>query len=117
MNGYGSDVTRTWTSEAAHPVFKALCDGMIDLEQQLAASIKPGIPYPDLHAAAHKGVAELLITTGVSSASSANELLENGVAQRFMPHGVGHLLGIQVHDSAGHQSDVRGTIAPRPRGG
>lgn len=114
VRGYGSDVTRTWTSDDAHPVFKTLLQGMVKLEQELVASVEPGLPYPELHHKAHRGVAEGLIAAGISSAKEADELIETGIAQQFMPHGVGHLLGIQVHDVGGHQSDIKGTITAPP---
>ena len=44
----------------------------------------------------------------------AEEAFEKGLTYPFLPHGLGHLLGIQVHDVAGRQVDREGTIAPPP---
>ena len=45
---------------------------------------------------------------------SADSLLESGVTSVFLPHGLGHLLGIQVHDVGGHMADDHGTMIEPP---
>lgn len=113
VNRYGSDITRTWTKDSAHPVFKSLVDGMIALELSLVDSLTPGKPYRDLQTLALRGVANLLIEHEICS-GTADALVEQNIPQWFMPHGVGHLLGIQVHDVGGHQLDESGTKLPPP---
>ena len=113
LHGYCADITRTWARPGVHPVFQALLDGVRQLQQRSLDDIVSGLPYPTLHERAHQQLAELLLTTGVAH-GTADELLELGVAQCFMPHGLGHLLGLQVHDVGGHQIDADGTILPPP---
>lgn len=107
VNGYGSDITRTTASPHCHPVMASLIDGMDSLERDIVASVRPGIAYPALHDQAIAGVASLLVEHGIARLS-ADELFEREIAHKFMPHGVGHLLGIQVHDVGGHQLDESG---------
>lgn len=113
VNGYCSDITRTSTADAAHPVFRELVAGMEELEQALVTTITPGMAYPELHGRALRGVANLLITHEICK-GTVDALCEQGVPQWFMPHGVGHLLGIQVHDVGGHQRDENGGRLPPP---
>jgi Xaa-Pro dipeptidase len=41
-------------------------------------------------------------------------VVEAGIVSTFFPHGIGHFLGLQVHDVAGHVSNDRGTPNPAP---
>lgn len=107
VNGYGSDITRTTASAHCHPVMKSLIDGMTQLELDIVARVKPGLPYPALHDQALAGVAQLLVEHGIAKVG-ADELVERELAHKFMPHGTGHLLGIQVHDVGGHQASAAG---------
>lgn len=111
--GYASDITRTYVAPGADPVFVRLLEGMKTLQSHLCEASRPGRSYVDLHFDAHRGVGALLAETGVLRIP-AGEAFEKGLTYPFLPHGLGHLLGIQVHDVAGRQVDREGTIAPPP---
>lgn len=113
VRAYGSDITRTSVSEDVHPAFMSLCSAMEELELALVEEVAPGKAYPSLHASALDRLAGVLVDHEICS-GKPDELVELGIPQIFMPHGVGHLLGIQVHDVGGHQSDSLGTILPPP---
>ena len=113
VNGYGSDVTRTTVKESAHDSFKSLLAGMEILEQELVAMANPGVNYPEIHLAALYKIGQLLIELDICH-GSAEELMKSHVSHLFMPHGVGHLLGLQVHDVGGHQQSINGAIKPPP---
>ena len=82
----------------------SLITGMVALELEIVASVKPGVAYPSLHDQAIAGVASLLVEHGIAKVAKS-ELIDRRLAHAFMPHGVGHLLGIQVHDVGGHLSN------------
>ena len=113
VNGYASDVTRTYATEAAPGLFVALLDGMDALERELVEAVGPGVSYVDLHRRAHRGVAALLCEHGVLR-TSVDEALERGLTLPFLPHGLGHHLGLQVHDVGGRQVDPAGTKVEPP---
>jgi len=110
--GYASDITRTVVTDAAEPEFRTLLRGLDVLQRELVAMVTVGRAYPEIHFAAHAKVAALLTAVGIVRASPA-EALASGVTRTFLPHGVGHHLGIQVHDIGGRQAAPEGgTKAP-----
>ena len=113
VNGYCSDVTRTWTAHSANPLFQNLVAGMDGLQQELVGEIRPGPEYVDLHLSALRKLADLLLALDICR-GDAERLWELQVPQLFMPHGVGHLLGVQVHDVGGRQRDATGAQTPPP---
>ena len=115
VRGYASDITRTYVTAAADPVFALLLDGMKTLQARLCVQGRPGTSYVDLHLETHRGVGALLSEAGVFRVSGT-KAFEKGLTHPFLPHGLGHFLGIQVHDVAGRQIDREGTIAPPPDG-
>ncbi|MFT4863481.1 MAG: Xaa-Pro dipeptidase [Pseudohongiellaceae bacterium] len=112
-NGYGSDITRTSVTASAHPVFVDLLKGMETIELALVAAVKPGISYVDIHVQTLKMIGELLLRLEIVTCDS-DTLFNHQLTQVFMPHGVGHLLGVQVHDVAGFQQDIHGTQLSAP---
>ncbi|MBI4821881.1 MAG: Xaa-Pro dipeptidase [Deltaproteobacteria bacterium] len=93
--GYGSDITRTWAKSAGP--FAELVARMAQLQDEVIARIEVGKMYEALHDEAHELLAGALIDTGLYR-GSADSAVELGVTRAFLPHGLGHSLGISVHD-------------------
>lgn len=110
--GYAADVTRTYASPAAD-AFAALVAGLDAAQRALIDRIRPGIDYGDVHVDAHRAVAALLAEHGLARCS-AESAFESGLTRSFLPHGVGHLIGLQTHDVGGHQITPDGGIRPPP---
>ena len=107
-NGYSSDITRTWSNGDAR--FQALIDGVEAAQLALVDQVREGRDYRAIHLDAHLRLAGVLQDLGVVTMSPEAQL-ETGVSAVFFPHGIGHLLGLQVHDVAGFAaSDAGGTI-------
>jgi Xaa-Pro dipeptidase len=98
--GYCSDITRTYAA-AGEGRFAALVKGMDLLREHLCNMVAPGVEYLAIHRKAHSGVAALLSASGLVSGISDEAMVEQGITRVFFPHGIGHFLGIQVHDVAG----------------
>ena len=113
VRGYAADITRTLAAPHCDPRFAALIDGMVQIELDLCAMVKPQLPYGDLHHQGHLLIAGLLQEQGILKVSP-DEAVTEGLTRPFFPHGLGHHLGIQVHDVAGRQGAPDGTPAPPP---
>ena len=110
---YAADVTRTYA--ASDGDFAALIAGMESLQLQLCAQVRNGIDYANIHFEAHQRIASLLHDSGVITLSAA-DAVTSGLSGVFFPHGVGHLLGLQVHDVSGFSVDAKGTRKATPAG-
>lgn len=100
FRGYCSDITRT-TPAADEGRFAALVQGLGQLQHRLCEMVAPGVDYVAIHRKTHEGIAALLSAAGVVSGLDDKALVEQGITRAFFPHGIGHFLGIQVHDVAG----------------
>ncbi|WP_336367461.1 Xaa-Pro dipeptidase [Marinobacter sp. C2H3] len=98
--GYCSDITRT-TAGPGESRFAALVHGLESLQQRLCGMVAPGVDYVDIHRKAHQGVAALLTAAGLVTGLDEEAQVAQGVTRAFFPHGIGHFLGVQVHDVAG----------------
>jgi Xaa-Pro dipeptidase len=112
VDGYAADITRTWGNGDGD--FQALVDAVDDEQQQLCAKVRAGTDYRDLHLEAHLRLAGVLRALDIVD-MEPGQMLETGVSSVFFPHGLGHPIGLQVHDVAGF-SDVDGQLIPRPPG-
>lgn len=100
VRGYGSDITRTTAGEG-EGALAALIEGIERLQRRLWQAAAPGADFIELHHKAHLGLAALLSASGLVKGLSGEAMVAEGVTGRFFPHGLGHLLGVQVHDVAG----------------
>jgi len=100
FRGYCSDITRT-SAGAGEGHFAALVQGMEQLQQRLCSMVAPGVNYVDIHRKAHQAIAALLTSAGLVIGLEDEAVVESGISRAFFPHGIGHFLGVQVHDVAG----------------
>lgn len=98
VEGWASDVTRTWPVSGKFTTLQAEVYEVVLAAQKAAiANVRPGARFRDLHRAAAAQLVSGLVDLGVFRGDPA-ELLANGAAALFFPHGLGHLLGLDVHD-------------------
>lgn len=114
FHGYASDITRTYAAPHASE-FQALIDAVDAAQRGFVAKVKKGQSYPELHIHAHHALAGILREQDFIRLSPESAV-ETGVSSIFFPHGLGHMLGLQVHDVAGFQKDENGGTIPRPPG-
>lgn len=110
--GYACDITRTHCSDRAPQEFRRLVDDLERAQQALCSDVRPGLTFNDLQTRTHEHVARILLEHGIVKDCSASQAVESGLTSVFLPHGIGHLLGLQVHDVAGKQADPAGAPIP-----
>lgn len=115
-NFYGSDITRTHATEKAPAEFHALLRDMDIMQLEICNGVKAGVNFKDLNQVSHYMIGSLLIKHGVLQGVDAESAFERGFTRAFFPHGIGHMLGIFVHDVGGRQLDPIGTMSePHPK--
>ena len=102
---YAGDITRSFPVGGK---FSQRQKEIYDVVQktQLTAieAIRPGFPYRDVHLLAAKIMAEGLKELGLMK-GDVNEAVAEGAHALFFPHGLGHMMGLDVHDMEGLGED------------
>ncbi|WP_233743764.1 aminopeptidase P family protein [Leptodesmis sichuanensis] len=97
-SGWASDITRTWpVSGKFSPTQRSLYEVVLQAHDRCIAAMRPGVEYRDIHLLAAQTIAEGLVDLGILR-GKAEDLVERDAHALFFPHGVGHLLGLDVHD-------------------
>ena len=111
--GYASDITRTYAASPGR--FADLVAAVDSAQQLLCAEIVAGRDYREVHLSAHRRLGDVMHKIGLTKLPG-QAALELGVTGIFFPHGIGHLLGLQVHDVGGVMGDDQGHERQRPEG-
>ena len=100
-SGYCGDVTRTWPANGRFsPAQRDIYDIVLAAEKASIAMIRPGVRYRDLHLESARVLSDGLSQLGLMH-GDADDLVASGAHAVFFPHGVGHLIGLDVHDMEG----------------
>lgn len=107
-NGYASDVTRTFPASGKfNKAQKEIYEIVLATQKACIQKIKPGISIQEIHDFSCRSIMNGLIKLGIVKNFDMNELLKNHVHRIFYPHGIGHLLGLDVHDVGGKSKKSR----------
>ncbi|HKS32409.1 MAG TPA: Xaa-Pro dipeptidase, partial [Enterobacteriaceae bacterium] len=112
-NGYAADLTRTWAASGDND-YAALIKDVNEEQLALIATMKAGVNYVEYHIQFHQRIAKLLRRHQIVTDMSEEAMVEQDLTGPFMPHGIGHPLGLQVHDVAGFMQDDTGTHLAAP---
>ena len=111
--GYASDITRTHAAVPGR--FADLLQALDAAQLLLCEEIVAGRDYREVHLSAHRSLGDVMQRIGLIKLPG-QAALELGVTSVFFPHGIGHLLGLQVHDVGGVMGDTSGHERQRPAG-
>ncbi|KAI2616641.1 peptidase M24, structural domain-containing protein [Hypomontagnella submonticulosa] len=101
-NCYASDITRTFPiSGRFTEESRAIYEIVLQMQNDCIAMLKEGVSWEEVHLLAHKVAISGLLSLGVLK-GDPKEILEARTSTAFLPHGLGHYLGMDTHDTGGH---------------
>jgi Xaa-Pro aminopeptidase len=96
--GWAADITRTWpVSGKFSSTQRDIYNLVLAAHDACIAKIYPGVEYQEIHLLAAQIIAEGLVDLGIFQ-GNPQDLVEIDAHALFFPHGIGHLLGLDVHD-------------------
>ena len=101
VNNYCSDNTRTMPVSGKYTQRQLEIYSIVEECHDLALGIaKPGVKYKDVHMAVCRRMTERLKELGLMR-GDVDEAVAAGAHAMFLPHGLGHMMGMDVHDMEG----------------
>ena len=105
---YASDITRTIpVSGTFSSQQRAIYEAVLRAQTGAIAAVAPGVPYRDVHLGAAKSFVNDLTALGLMK-GNADEAVATGAHALFFPHGLGHMMGLDVHDMENLGEDIVG---------
>ncbi|CAL8463429.1 g2963 [Coccomyxa elongata] len=99
---YGSDITCSFPASGRFsPDQKRIYEAVLAAHTAVIAGMRPGVSWPDLQLVAETCILRGLKDAGIV-AGDVQEMVDQRIGALFMPHGLGHLLGIDTHDVGGY---------------
>ena len=100
---YCSDVTRTMPlSGSFDPDSRAIYSLVQQMQSTALALLKADVTWETLHIRAHEIAVQGLLDLGILKSGTAEELMKERISVAFFPHGLGHYLGLDTHDTGGN---------------
>lgn len=112
---YASDVTRTMPLNGTFSPEAAEIYALVErMQEECLKRVMPGVTFASLHVHACTVAVKELLRLGIFQNGTPEEILARGTVAAFFPHGLGHHVGLEVHDSSGSQPLLAGyTSVPR----
>lgn len=99
---YASDITCTFPSTGRFtPRQKVMYEATLKANRAVLNAVKPGVSWVEMHLLSERIILEELKKAGLL-VGDVEEMIEHRLGAIFLPHGLGHLLGIDTHDVGGY---------------
>uniref|UniRef100_A0A8P0T8J0 Xaa-Pro dipeptidase n=1 Tax=Canis lupus familiaris TaxID=9615 RepID=A0A8P0T8J0_CANLF len=103
---FSSDITCSFPANGKFTADqKAIYEAVLRSCRAVMSAMKPGVWWPDMHRLADRVHLEELVRIGILN-GSIDAMVQAHLGAVFMPHGLGHFLGIDVHDVGGYPEGV-----------
>ncbi|KAG2187241.1 hypothetical protein INT44_004926 [Umbelopsis vinacea] len=107
LNCYASDITRTFPAGGKFSQEqKDIYEIVLEMQKASFELCKPGVEWEDIHRLALRVACRGLIKLGVLKGEE-DELIAKHIPACIFPHGLGHSIGIDVHDVGGYLPGVQ----------
>lgn len=104
-NCYASDITRTTPVNGKFsPAQKDLYNGILDAQLKLIKMIKPGISKQLLQEKSELLLTQVMVDLKILK-GSVEDLLKDKTFKKYYPHGIGHWMGLDVHDTCPYKDE------------
>lgn len=101
-NCYTSDITCSFPANGKFtPDQKAVYEAVLKSNRAVLKAVKPGVSWEEMHRLSLKVVLEELVKLGVLT-GNVGDMMKAHLGAVFMPHGLGHFMGCDVHDVGGY---------------
>lgn len=98
-NYFTGDITRTFPVSGKFTDEQAeVYEGVLKIQKELISLVKPGVVFKYFHDTATSLLTDLMLELGLLTGRK-NDIIEANQHRRYYPHGVGHWLGMDVHDA------------------
>ncbi|VDN59709.1 unnamed protein product [Dracunculus medinensis] len=105
-NCYASDITTTFPANGKFTENqKIIYNAVLHASSEVIKAAKPGIRWTDLHILAERIILTHLKRAGILK-DDVEEMVKARLGAIFMPHGLGHFIGLDVHDCGGYLGDA-----------
>lgn len=99
FNYYTGDITRTYPVNGKFTDEQArVYEGVLKVQKEICDFVKPGIVFKDLHDMGTSLLMDLMLDLGLLSGRK-DDLIQALAQKKYYPHGIGHWLGMDVHDA------------------
>lgn len=107
LAGYAADITRTFPINGVFtPAQSAIYQLVLDAQIEAIEAIKPGTSFSELNQLVCEILTIGLFELGLLS-GDLDELLAENACKKYFIHGIGHWLGLDVHDVGDYQSNAK----------
>ncbi|XP_072168727.1 xaa-Pro dipeptidase-like [Diadema setosum] len=111
-NCYSSDITCAFPANGKFtPDQKIVYNAVLKANRAVLNACRPGVAWPDMHLLAERTILEELRCHGLLQ-GDVDAMLERRMGAVFMPHGLGHFIGIDTHDVGGYPEGVERSTLP-----
>ncbi|VDP19531.1 unnamed protein product [Soboliphyme baturini] len=116
---YASDITVSFPANGKFTEKqKIIYSAVLDANRTVQRTMKPGVCWVDMHVLAQRIILQHLLRAGIIK-GDIEKMMESNLGAVFMPHGLGHFLGLECHDVGGYPessfSSLRTSRVLQPR--